>query len=98
MINKQIDKWFHDRGIAQHATPLSQATKMLEEVTEVFDAISSSNREELVDAIGDVYVTLRGLCLVTELDFDICVETAYNEIKDRKGCLRADGTFIKEKV
>jgi len=95
-IDEKIDVWFYDRGIAQNATELSQATKMLEEVTEVFDAISTGNREDFADALGDVYVTLRGLALVSDMPLDYCIEQAYDEIKNRKGYLREDGTFIKQ--
>lgn len=95
-INEQIDEWFYDRGIADNGTPLSQAVKMLEEATEVFDALSTGDNDKLRDAIGDVYVTIRGIALVTHNKFEECVGEAYNEIKDRKGYLREDGTFIKE--
>lgn len=95
-LNQNIDNWFYDRGIAQNGTQLGQAVKMLEEATEVFDALSTKNEMDLIDAIGDVYVTLRGLALVSKLDFDKCVECAYYEIKDRKGYLREDGVFVKE--
>jgi phosphoribosyl-ATP pyrophosphohydrolase len=96
-LNKKIDDWFYERGIAENGKPLGQAVKMLEEATEVFDAISTDDRVALIDAIGDVYVTLRGLALVSDLNFTHCVEHAYNEIKDRKGYLRSDGVFVKEK-
>lgn len=95
-LTNNITKWFYDRGIAQNATELSQATKMLEEVTEVFDAISSGSKSDLMDGIGDVFVTLVGLSEVSGVDLWECVEIAYSEIKDRKGYLREDGTFIKD--
>lgn len=98
MTHTKIDEWFYARGIAQNGTQLGQASKMLEEVAEVFDALSSGDRVALTDAIGDVYVTLRGLALVSNLDFDTCVEHAYNEIKDRVGYLREDGVFMKQTV
>jgi hypothetical protein len=49
-----------------------------------------------MDAVGDIYVTLRGVCKVEGVDFHDCVDRAYHEIKDRKGYLSANGTFIKE--
>jgi hypothetical protein len=49
-----------------------------------------------MDAIGDIYVTLRGVCKVSNISLDKCIESAYNEIKDRKGHLTSQGTFVKE--
>lgn len=95
-LTENIVKWFHDRGIAQNATKLSQAVKMMEEAVEVLDAISTGNRADLMDGIGDVFVTLVGLSEVSGVDIWECIDMAYNDIKDRKGYLRPDGTFIKE--
>jgi len=91
-----IVKWFYDRGIAQNGTQLSQAVKMMEEATEVLDAISTGNKSNLMDGIGDVFVTLVGVSEVSGVDIWECIEMAYSEIKDRKGYLREDGTFVKE--
>lgn len=95
-LNNKIDTWFHDRGIVENGNQLGQAVKMFEEATEVLDAISTWDNDALIDAIGDTYVTLRGLALVSDLNFEACVNSAYNEIKDRKGYLREDGVFVKE--
>ena len=98
MSNKDthIDNWFHDRGITKNGRPMSQAIKTLEEVTELFDALNKDNIEEVMDAIGDIYVTLRGVCLTYGVNMDECIDQAYNEIKDRKGYLTPEGTFVKE--
>jgi NTP pyrophosphatase (non-canonical NTP hydrolase) len=76
---------------------LSQAIKTLEELTELFDALNKNDKHEVMDAIGDIYVTLRGVCLTYGVEMDDCINQAYNEIKDRKGYLTSVGTFIKEK-
>ena len=98
MSNKDIhiDKWFEDRGIVENGKPMAQAIKTLEEVTELFDALNKKNTHEVMDAIGDIYVTLRGVCLTYGVDMDDCIDQAYNEIKDRKGYLTPEGTFVKE--
>ena len=98
MSNKDahIDNWFNDRGITKNGKPMSQAIKTLEEVTELFDALNKDNIEEVMDAIGDIYVTLRGVCLTYGVNMDECIDQAYNEIKDRKGYLTPEGTFVKE--
>ena len=95
-VDDKIDQWFEDRGIVANGKTMSQAIKTLEETTELIDAINTNNLLEIVDAVGDIYVTLRGVCVVQGIDLTECAELAYNEIKDRKGQLRADGTFVKE--
>jgi hypothetical protein len=95
-VDKKIDQWFEDRGIVANGKTMSQAIKTLEETTELIDAINTNNLMEIIDAVGDIYVTLRGVCVVQGIDLDDCAKLAYNEIKDRKGHLRADGTFVKE--
>jgi len=97
MYDTHIDRWFKDRGIVENGKPLAQAIKTLEETTEMFDALQRNDKEALMDAIGDIYVTLRGVCLTYGVNMEACVSTAYHEIKDRKGYLTPEGTFIKEK-
>ena len=55
----KIDKWLDDRGITKNGTPIGQAIKTLEETTELLDAINHNDKEEIQDAIGDIYVTIR---------------------------------------
>ena len=95
-VDDKIDQWFEDRGIVANGKTMSQAIKTLEETTELIDAINTNNLLEIVDAVGDIYVTLRGVCKVQGIDLTFCAEAAYNEIKDRKGHLRPDGTFVRE--
>ena len=96
VYDHKIDQWMIDRGISANGTAMGQAIKTLEETTELLDAINHNDEKLITDAIGDTYVTLRGVCQVLDIKFDKCVEAAYNEIKDRKGHLSAGGVFIKE--
>lgn len=89
--------WSHDRGIIANGRALAQITKNLEEAVEILDAYSSQNEDELIDAIGDNFVTLCNVAFTSGVDLNICVDKAWNEIKDRKGYLRDDGVFVKEK-
>lgn len=63
--------------------------------TEVADALAKNKPEELKDGIGDVVVTLIILAQQNVLTLDECLETAYNEIADRKG-KTVNGVFVKE--
>ena len=94
-LSNKIDVWLDDRGITKNGTPMGQAIKTLEETTELLDAINHNDLEEIQDAIGDIYVTIRGVCKVMNLPFHRCVERAYNEIKDRRGEITSGGTFVK---
>ena len=95
-LDKLIDKWMDDRGITANGTLMGQAIKTLEETTELLDAINHNDDAAIIDAVGDIYVTLRGVCKVKGIPFDKCIQAAYNEIKDRRGHLTSGGTFIKE--
>jgi len=53
-------------------------------------------RDKLIDAIGDVAVTLVQVAGCEDMNFRDCCSDAYNEIKDRKGFLDAAGVFHKE--
>jgi len=88
--------WGEQRGIVQHGKPLGQAIKTLEEVTELLDAINKGDRDATIDAVGDVVVTLIMVCATLDLDLTECLGAAYEQIKDRKGYLTADGVFVKQ--
>lgn len=52
-------------------------------------------RAALADAIGDSVVVDINHCERNNLDYEDCIEGAYNEIKHRKGRM-IDGIFVKE--
>lgn len=95
-IEMKIIQWGEARKIVQNATTLSQAIKTLEETTELLDAINRKNLPDAKDAVGDIVVTLIMVCAVLDIDLVQCLHGAYDEIKDRKGYLTPEGTFIKE--
>jgi NTP pyrophosphatase (non-canonical NTP hydrolase) len=94
-LEMKVVQWGEARGIVQNGTALSQAIKTLEETTELLDAINRKNLPDAKDAVGDVIVTLIMVCAVLDVDLTQCLAGAYNEIKDRKGYLTPEGTFIK---
>ena len=59
-------------------------------------AINHDNKDEIMDAIGDIYVTIRGVSKVLDIPFVECVDKAYNEIKGRRGTVSKGGTFMKD--
>lgn len=95
-IENKIEMWGLKLGIIQNGKPAGQAIKTLEEVTELIDAIHRDDKTEIVDAIGDIGVTLLMQCAIQGVTFTQCLEAAYEQIKDRKGYLRPDGVFVKQ--
>jgi NTP pyrophosphatase (non-canonical NTP hydrolase) len=96
MIEMDVIRWGEDRKIVQHSNPRAQAIKTLEEVGELMQAIANNDREAMIDAYGDILVTLVMGCATADLDLVKCFEHAYEQIKDRKGYLSAEGIFVKE--
>ena len=94
LITSKVEQWFIDRNL-QSLNGAGQIVKLTEEVRELEDAFISDDRAEEIDAVGDIMVVLIGYCLQRNLSLQGCLETAYEEIKDRKGRV-VDGIFIKE--
>lgn len=60
-LQKDVVQWAQDKGLLTHVTPErieKQTLKVLEEIGETAGAYLKGNREELIDGIGDVAVTL----------------------------------------
>lgn len=91
---KKVQQWFIDRNL-QSLDGSGQLVKLQEEVDELKDAYIQADRAAEIDAVGDVTVVLIGYCVQRGLDFEACLESAYNEIKERKGKV-VDGVFVKE--
>jgi len=91
-----VEQWAADKGILKKATPMAQALKTLEECTELCIAINKNDRPEIIDAIGDIVVTLIIQCKMQGLSLEECLESAYNVIAKRTGKM-VDGQFVKDK-
>jgi NTP pyrophosphatase (non-canonical NTP hydrolase) len=97
MIEMDVIRWGEDRKIVQHSNPRAQAIKTLEEVGELMQAIANNDREAMIDAYGDILVTLVMGCATADLDLVKCFAHAYEQIKHRTGTLGVDGIFYKDK-
>lgn len=86
--------WAMDRNIHK-ATAEKQFLKLIEEVGELAQALQKNNRGELIDAIGDCAIVLTNLAMIKGLSIENCINTAYEEIKNRKGKM-VNGVFVKE--
>ena len=90
-----IRKWANDRGLYKKGDPKTQALKLVEEVGETCRAILKGNQSDIEDGIGDAVVVLTNLAHLCDTDIEHCIESAYNEIKDRTGKM-SNGTFKKD--
>lgn len=90
-----IDHWGADKGILPNPDAMAQWTKTLEEVTELLIAIQTKDRDEAMDAIGDVFVTLVMQTDAWDCDISECVKKAYDVISKRTGKM-VDGQFVKD--
>lgn len=90
-----IRQWAANRGIYEKGDPKTQYIKLQEEAGELAKALLKNDRPEIEDAIGDCVVVLVNLAELCGMSLEDCVESAWNEIKDRKGKMD-NGTFKKE--
>ena len=105
---QQIKQWGINKGITGpngKGTLLGQLSKTQEELTETRDAavrLASSVTQywkedakiDLIDGIGDCCVTLILAAEMAGLDFQDCLQAAYDVISKRTGTM-INGQFVK---
>jgi NTP pyrophosphatase (non-canonical NTP hydrolase) len=87
--------WATQKGILNNGTPRAQAMKTWEETDELIQAIENDDREEIIDALGDILVTIIIQAEMQGLSLTECLNSAYNVISKRTGKM-VDGQFIKD--
>lgn len=106
-----VIQWAESKGILEKATPLAQARKTEEEVHELIEACVAQHggyttftnskgkkvntREELIDSLGDILVTIIIQAEMQGLKLEDCLESAYSVISKRTGVMR-NGVFVKD--
>lgn len=93
---KKVEQWALDRKIIPNSNPLSQLMKTVSELGELADATLKSERDGVIDGVGDVIVTLVIYARLQGVSLEECLASAYDTIKDRKGTLTPEGVFVKE--
>lgn len=78
------------------SNPDRQYAKLNEEVGEIAHELTRDRlySSEMMDALGDTFVTLIILADILHFDIRECLEAAYSEIKDRDG-KTIKGSFVK---
>ena len=96
LIELDVIRWSEARGIIPNSTSVAQYRKAQEEMHELHAAIINRDRAGIIDGLGDVLVCLINVACLENVDLTHCLQTAYNEIKDRKGHMNSDGIFVKK--
>ena len=91
-----IIRWAEARGIIANSDSKTQLLKAVSEMGELADAIIKRDRPAIIDGIGDVLVCLIVVGALEDISLTHCLESAYNEIKNRRGFLNKDGVFVKD--
>jgi NTP pyrophosphatase (non-canonical NTP hydrolase) len=89
-----IRDWAAIRGIYDKGNSYIQYLKMLEEAGELAQALLKKDKAEIKDAIGDIIVVLTNLAHLEGFQVEECIDSAYQEIANRKGKM-INGTFVK---
>jgi NTP pyrophosphatase (non-canonical NTP hydrolase) len=95
-VEMKIIQWSEARKIIPNSTPDTQLLKAMSELGELADATIKKDREGIIDGVGDVVVCLINYCALQDIDLVTCLESAYEQIKNRKGTLLPSGVFVKE--
>ena len=92
---KNVKDWAEEKNLLKKENSHAQMLKVLEEVGETAGALLKNKNKEIIDGLGDSFVTLIILCYQLGLEPTDCLQAAWDEIKNRKG-KTVNGTFIRE--
>jgi len=90
-----IRSWAAERGIYDKGNSHTQYVKLMEEAGELAQGLLKKDGYEIKDAIGDMVVVLTNLAALEGMQIENCIDSAYNEIANRKGKME-NGTFVKQ--
>ena len=91
---ENVTRWAEEKHLLKPENATKQMLKVFEEVGETASALLKSKEDELIDGIGDSFVTLIILAKQKGFEPALCLEKAWQEIKDRTGKTE-NGIFIK---
>lgn len=94
-VELEIIRWAEARKIIPNSTPQTQLMKTVSELGELADATIKNDRENIVDGVGDVLVTLVIYCALQDINLVDCMKVAYSQIQHRNGTLLPNGVFVK---
>tara|TARA_R100000008_G_scaffold63020_1_gene40265 strand:+ start:1243 stop:1650 length:408 start_codon:yes stop_codon:yes gene_type:complete len=92
LISKVV-LWHRNRNLIDGSSDKDQVLKLAQELGELSDSVCKN--KDIKDDIGDMLVVMLNIVERNGLSLSECLETAYDDIKDRKGKM-VDGVFVKE--
>ena len=92
---ERIRQWATKRNLYVQGDRKTQLVKLAEEMGEVARAIIKEDQPAIQDGIGDMVVVLTNLANLSGFLIEDCIDSAWDEIKDRTGSMQ-NGSFIKE--
>ena len=92
---QKIRDWAGERGLYTKGDTKTQFCKLMEEAGELGRAVLKDDKEEFVDAIGDMVVVLTNMAHLGGTTIEECIDTAYKVIAKRTGKM-VNGTFVKD--
>jgi NTP pyrophosphatase (non-canonical NTP hydrolase) len=95
ILEKKIERWAYDKEILDKGNTMAQAEKTHEEVLELMAAINDDDKHEIIDALGDILVTIIIQAKMQNVKLIDCLQVAYNVISKRTGKME-DGKFKKD--
>lgn len=90
-----IRQWAQTRGLYDKGDVKTQYVKLMEEAGELAQSIIKNDDVEFIDAIGDIVVVLTNLAHLGGVKIEDCIDSAYDEISNRKGKM-VNGSFVKQ--
>jgi len=94
-LKELVIEWAKQRDLIHEENATKQALKLGEEVGELFSAMLKKDVYKTIDSLGDIQVVLIILAEQLGLNLDECLQSAYDEIKNRTG-KTINGTFLKD--
>ena len=82
---ENVKTWAEEKNLLKKENSKAQMLKVLEEVGETAGALLKNKNKEIIDGLGDSFVTLIILCYQLDLEPKQCLQSAWDEIKNRKG-------------
>ncbi len=92
LINN-IMQWHEDRNLIKGSSDKDQVLKLMQELGELSDSVCKG--KDVRDDLGDMMVVMLNIMRRNSITMEACLNTAYNDIKNRKGKM-VDGVFVKE--
>jgi NTP pyrophosphatase (non-canonical NTP hydrolase) len=92
---QKIRDWAGERGLYTKGDKKTQFCKLMEEAGELGRAVLKNDKEEFIDAIGDMVVVLTNMAHLGGTTIEECIDAAYKVISKRTGRM-VNGTFVKD--